>query len=268
MSIVEVISPDYIKVMSGVGLGVVATLAVTWVRQVDIAHAQQRINAFMRDEDEQDARFLAEHRQRFALPAAPDVTGEVVAVEHHDVDEDAPSDDTERPYLWVLVIVAVVVGWGAVLRGQVGALVAYLRERFKSDEELAREWHDRTGEEPWLLYDEDELRAKGATETELRMLRRGFVPIFDRDTDAEADALTAAIGSRDGSRPGVELDEDRWAEDAAITDGPDTAEPVNREPYRGVGRHWADGTAQHKVIGPGRHEKLINVPAQRDGGEN
>lgn len=125
MSIVEVISPDYIKVMSGVGLGIVGTLAVTWVRQVDIAHAQQRITAFLREEDEQDAAFLAEHRARFALPAAPSadphVTGELVAVMPHDVptsddpgtaDEDDVHSDGFPWWGWLLmplVILAVAV---------------------------------------------------------------------------------------------------------------------------------------------------------------
>lgn len=76
----------------------------------------------------------------------------------------------------------------------------------------------------------------------------------------------------------AEADEDRWAEDSAITDGPDTAEPVtivrvNRR-YRDPGMTGqfpyvkVAGAARHAAPEPEMPAINATVPAQRDGGEN
>lgn len=94
-------------------------------------------------------------------PTDPDVTGEVLAIQpghtyvvgedgpvllalsdlpHHD-DEDAPHDDTERPYLWALVAAAIVLAPYAFARKQLGALVTYVRKRLKPNNEPYRGRH-------------------------------------------------------------------------------------------------------------------------------
>lgn len=169
--------------------------------------------ALIADHDDRAARWLHERGYR-STPEHPDVTGELLAVEpapeplaigdvpHHD-DEDAPSDDTERPYLWLLIAAGLAAGaraWladrcRAVARG-VGYVAEFVAYLFKSE-------------------------AKREAE---------FAETFEEATRLELEAWQAA-------NP-----------------------PTNPQPYRG--KHWVSDV-QHTGAWP-----VVNVPAQRDGGDH
>lgn len=176
-------------------------------------------------------------------PTDPDVTGEIVAEQVHEVlalsdrpaaDEDEVGD--EQPGSTLMRPVLAVAPWVGYALALVDTVVDFVRTKFADALRTYRERNQvGTGETPWVLYDEDELRGEGMSDEDILALREGLVRI-----------------------PTV-ADEDRWAEDAAITDGPDTAEPVNPRPYEG--RHWVSDV-QHTGAWP-----VINatVPAQRTG---
>lgn len=118
--------------------------------------------------------------------------------------------------------------------------------RLKSDEQLAREFDARIDDAPWVLYDEDELRAQGVSELELKMLREGYVSLpYDEAADAEARALEV----------------EAWR----------AANPVTPEPQpqrHGYRRPGETGQYPHvQVVGDkaaGRHRAEV-IPAQHEG---
>lgn len=222
-------------VMVGVPTLVAVTGAVTfWALRsylLDAVDGHRQLAAL----DDVSARWLWLHGYRSSPHAGPDVTGEVLAVEdaplaiadqpHHD-DEDAPADDTDRPGLR-LVLLALV--WDLTDRAH-----DWLADRFKSNARRDAEFRQALDADidaaPWVLYDEDELRAQGVSEVELRMLRDGYASTpYDDATDAE----------------------ERWREIESYR--------ATREPQPYTGKHWASDV-QHTGAWP-------TVPAQRDGGE-
>jgi hypothetical protein len=140
-----------------------------------------------------------------------------------------------------------------------------LRDRFKSNDTLAKEFIAEADKTPWVLYDEDELRANGASEQELSMLRRGFVPIFEREelndrfpeNLPEPELPPLVMSPADEEELRVELS--AWVD----------ANPPTNPTYKPW--HLNDLTAQYDVVKPGRHRAegyTINVPLQRDGGDD
>jgi hypothetical protein len=88
-----------------VGAGIL--LVVTWDRQVGIARAEYRMNRAERQSEEllRAAMAVSDAVQPRAIEAADNsVTGELLAVDHVEVDEDAPAEDTDRTGMWRVLL--------------------------------------------------------------------------------------------------------------------------------------------------------------------
>lgn len=85
--------------------------------------------------DMRSARWLWLRGYRKSPQPGPLELPQMLAIEAEAYEPEAPDDDTERPYLWALAATAVVLAPYAFARHQVGALRAYLRERFGRDDE-------------------------------------------------------------------------------------------------------------------------------------
>lgn len=187
----------------------------------------------------------------FFEPVDPDVTGELVAVEPHDppalsaeAHEDERAGDEDGEIGWLLACAAwLPVVWVWALTGRVHDWIA---DRLKSN--ARRDAEFRTpADEPWTLWDEDELRAEGMSEDEIAALREGFVRLPDGFvSDAEGDA-------RDAYRPA------HWNDATAMHELPYVGR--RRLPVVEVGEH-----ADH-FEGDGQPSPCNPVPAQRKGGD-
>lgn len=93
--------------------------------------------------DAKTARWLFLRGYRKTPHAGPDLTDEpeVLALsDRSHADEQADHTDTDRPHWWVTVVAFVVLAPVAFARRQLPVLVAWVRERLKSDEQLAAEF--------------------------------------------------------------------------------------------------------------------------------
>jgi hypothetical protein len=199
----------------------------------------------------------------------PDLTPEpepLALSDRSHADGQADHTDTDRRGMW-----RVLLGLASDLVDRahdwLPNLLAQWRERNDSG------WDGPSDNEPWTLYDEDQLRAQGVSEEELKMLRDGNASVpYDEATDAEArllevEAYRTAKGNGIGevlAASGYELDiadEDELDEQRAewVALNPPTLGPDGQ-------RHWNNVTAMHNILTPGRHRKMpINIPAQRTG---
>jgi len=114
-------------------VGIGADQLVTWDRQVSIAAAEYRMNRAERQSEEllRAALQVSDAVQPRAIGAGSTddhVTGELLAVDHVEVDEDAPADDTDRTGMW------------RVLLGLVSDLVDRVHDWLPN---LLRQWRER-----------------------------------------------------------------------------------------------------------------------------
>lgn len=180
--------------------------------------------------DERSARWLFLRGYRRTPHAGPDVTPEPepLAIAATAFDPDADEVGDEQPGATLMRPVLAVARWVGYALALVDTVVEWVRQ--------------------WAIGVKHDLRERFKSNAQREAEDRVEAEFWNR---VNQPALTAEPVE-------AEADEDRWAEDSAITDAPDTAEPVNAKPYEG--RHWLKGI-EHTGAWP-----VINrVPAQRTG---